>query len=74
MQYAPAVPQSKPSGMSSGMKMAGAAAVGVAGGLAIGSIMHHEEEQSDRIERLEQEQRQLEQRKCDSLQSGLIMC
>lgn len=26
--------------------------------------MHHEEEQSDRIDRLEQEQRQLEQRKC----------
>lgn len=60
----PAVPQSKPSGMSSGMKIAGAMAVGAAGGLAIGGIMHHEEEQNDRIERLEQEQRQLEQRKC----------
>lgn len=53
----PPVPQGKP-GMPSGMKMAGAAAAGIAGGLAIGSIMHHEQEQSDRLDRLEQEQRE----------------
>lgn len=46
--------------MSSSMKMAGAAAAGVAGGLAIGSFMHHEQEQSDRIDQLEDQQRQLE--------------
>jgi hypothetical protein len=44
--------------MSSGLKMAGAAAVGVAGGLAIGSMIEHENDQSERIERLEQEQRE----------------
>lgn len=38
------------------MKMAGAAVAGVAGGLAIGSIMHHEQEQNERIERLEDQQ------------------
>jgi hypothetical protein len=43
--------------------MAGAAAVGVAGGLAVGSFMHHEQEQSDRINQLEHDQRQLEQGK-----------
>jgi hypothetical protein len=43
--------------MSNGMKMAGVAAAGMAGGLAIGSIMNHEQEQSDRLDRLEQEQR-----------------
>ncbi|CEP14737.1 hypothetical protein [Parasitella parasitica] len=50
----------KSSGISPGMKMAGAAAAGIAGGLVIGGIMNHEQEQNDRIERLEQEQRDLE--------------
>ncbi|KAI8980267.1 hypothetical protein BDB01DRAFT_797130 [Pilobolus umbonatus] len=36
--------------------MAGAAALGLAGGLAVGGIIHHENEQDERLDRLEQEQ------------------
>ncbi|KAI8639663.1 hypothetical protein BD408DRAFT_261479 [Parasitella parasitica] len=50
----------KSNGISSSMKVAGAAAAGIAGGLAIGSIVQHEQDQNNRIERLEQEQNALE--------------
>ncbi|KAI8979422.1 hypothetical protein BDF20DRAFT_504191 [Mycotypha africana] len=42
------------------MKMAGAAAAGMVGGLALGSFINHEEQQNDRIERLEEENRELQ--------------
>jgi hypothetical protein len=38
--------------------MAGAAAAGMAGGLALGEIIDHERDQNERLDRLEEEERE----------------
>ncbi|KAG0796236.1 hypothetical protein G6F21_001471 [Rhizopus arrhizus] len=54
----PAAQTQKKSGLSTGMKVAGAVAAAGLVGFGISEIVNHEEEQNDRIERLEDEERE----------------
>ncbi|KAG1052535.1 hypothetical protein G6F46_000234 [Rhizopus delemar] len=61
----PAAQTQKKSGLSTGMKLAGAAAAAGLVGFGISEIIDHEEEQNDRIERLEDEEREDRYRESD---------